>query len=56
MSVTPCRELDAAAVVGRGGPPAGARSDVLHAEPARLVLAAGRLRRPAVRRRVSGVR
>jgi hypothetical protein len=36
--------VDAAAVVRRGGPPAGAHSDILHEELARLVLAAGRIR------------
>jgi hypothetical protein len=39
-----CVNVDAAAVVRRGGPPAGAHSDILHAELARLVLAAGRIR------------
>ncbi|WP_320782920.1 serine-threonine protein kinase [Streptomyces sp. CRN 30] len=39
-----CVNVDAAAVVRRGGPPGGAHSDVLHAELARLVLAAGRVR------------
>ncbi|MFF7869446.1 serine-threonine protein kinase [Streptomyces qaidamensis] len=39
-----CVNVDAAAVVRRGGPPAGAHSDILHAELARLVLAAGRVR------------
>ncbi|MFJ4723214.1 serine-threonine protein kinase [Streptomyces luteogriseus] len=38
-----CVNVDAAAVVRRGGPPAGAHSDILHAELARLVLAAGRV-------------
>ncbi|MGW0498449.1 serine-threonine protein kinase [Streptomyces sp. NPDC003007] len=39
-----CVNVDAAAVVRRGGPPAGAHSDILHPELARLVLAAGRVR------------
>ncbi|PTH85163.1 serine-threonine protein kinase [Streptomyces sp. A244] len=39
-----CVNVDAAAVVRRGGPPAGAHSDILHPELARLVLAAGRIR------------
>ncbi|MEU6472788.1 serine-threonine protein kinase [Streptomyces massasporeus] len=39
-----CVNVDAAAVVRRGGPPAGAHSDILHAALARLVLAAGRVR------------
>ncbi|MFJ4817199.1 serine-threonine protein kinase [Streptomyces sp. NPDC088801] len=39
-----CVNVDAAAVVRRGGPPAGAHSDILHAELTRLVLAAGRVR------------
>lgn len=39
-----CVNVDAAAVVRRGGPPAGAHSDILHAELARLVLTAGRVR------------
>ncbi|AXE84769.1 serine-threonine protein kinase [Streptomyces sp. Go-475] len=39
-----CVNVDAAAVVRRGGPPAGAHSDILHEELARLVLAAGRVR------------
>ncbi|MGP2437481.1 serine-threonine protein kinase [Streptomyces sp. JW3] len=41
---TGCVNVDAAAVVRRGGPPSGAHSDILHAELARLVLAAGRVR------------
>jgi hypothetical protein len=36
--------VDAAAVVKRGGPPAGAHSDIVHPELARMVLAAGRIR------------
>ncbi|MFI7018104.1 serine-threonine protein kinase [Streptomyces sp. NPDC050164] len=39
-----CVNVDAAVVVRRGGPPAGAHSDILHEELARLVLAAGRIR------------
>ncbi|MEH0543372.1 serine-threonine protein kinase [Streptomyces sp. B21-105] len=39
-----CVNVDAAAVVRRGGAPAGAHSDILHPELARLVLAAGRVR------------
>ncbi|MGW6647763.1 serine-threonine protein kinase [Streptomyces iakyrus] len=39
-----CVNVDAAAVVRRGGPPAGAHSDILHPELARLVLTAGRIR------------
>ncbi|MEW2275688.1 serine-threonine protein kinase [Streptomyces griseofuscus] len=38
-----CVNVDAAAVVRRGGPPAGAHSDILHPELARVVLAAGRV-------------
>ncbi|MGW3207210.1 serine-threonine protein kinase [Streptomyces sp. NPDC001135] len=38
-----CVNVDAAAVVRRGGPPTGAHSDILHPELARLVLAAGRV-------------
>ncbi|MFF3463430.1 serine-threonine protein kinase [Streptomyces sp. NPDC001984] len=38
-----CVNVDAAAVVRRGGPPAGAHSDIVHAELARVVLAAGRI-------------
>ncbi|MBT2423512.1 serine-threonine protein kinase [Streptomyces sp. ISL-22] len=39
-----CVNVDAAAVVRRGGPPAGAHSDIVHRELAQLVLAAGRIR------------
>ncbi|MGQ4363893.1 serine-threonine protein kinase [Streptomyces sp. SAS_272] len=39
-----CVNVDAAAVVRRGGAPAGAHSDIVHPELARLVLAAGRVR------------
>ncbi|MGW3198724.1 serine-threonine protein kinase [Streptomyces sp. NPDC001118] len=38
-----CVNVDAAAVVRSGGPPAGAHSDIVHPELARLVLAAGRI-------------
>ncbi|GGJ02126.1 serine-threonine protein kinase [Streptomyces brasiliensis] len=38
-----CVNIDAAAVVRRGAPPAGAHSDIVHTELARLVLAAGRV-------------
>jgi hypothetical protein len=39
-----CVNVDAAAVVCKGGPPAGAHSDIVHPELARMVLAAGRIR------------
>ncbi|MEV0207609.1 serine-threonine protein kinase [Streptomyces sp. NPDC050788] len=39
-----CVNVDAAAVVRRGGPPSGAHSDIVHPELARIVLAAGRIR------------
>ncbi|WP_141311368.1 serine-threonine protein kinase [Streptomyces spinoverrucosus] len=42
-----CVNVDAAAVVRRGGPPAGAHSDIVHRELAQVVLAAGRIGRPA---------
>ncbi|MER7933706.1 MULTISPECIES: serine-threonine protein kinase [unclassified Streptomyces] len=38
-----CVNVDAAAVVRRGGPPCGAHSDIVHPELARVVLAAGRI-------------
>lgn len=38
-----CVNIDVAAVVKRGGPPAGAHSDICHRELARVVLAAGRI-------------
>ncbi|GGZ07058.1 serine-threonine protein kinase [Streptomyces poonensis] len=38
-----CVNIDAASVVRRGGPPAGAHSDICHQELARVVLAAGRV-------------
>ncbi|MEU1280479.1 serine-threonine protein kinase [Streptomyces sp. NPDC005805] len=40
-----CVSVDAAPVVRRGGPPAGAHSDICHEELARVVLAAGRVGR-----------
>ncbi|MGW2114021.1 serine-threonine protein kinase [Streptomyces zhihengii] len=40
-----CVSVDAAQVVRRGGPPAGAHSDICHEELARLVLVAGRVGR-----------
>ncbi|MGW2823387.1 serine-threonine protein kinase [Streptomyces sp. NPDC001443] len=39
-----CVNVDASAVVCRGGPPSGAHSDIVHPELARVVLAAGRIR------------
>jgi hypothetical protein len=39
-----CVNVDAAAVVRRGGPPAGAHNDIVHRELAQLVVAAGRIR------------
>ncbi|MFF9130657.1 serine-threonine protein kinase [Streptomyces sp. NPDC014806] len=42
-----CVNVDASAVVCRGGPPAGAHGDILHPELARVVVAAGRIARPA---------
>jgi hypothetical protein len=38
-----CVNIDVASVVRRGGPPAGAHSDILHRELAAVVLAAGRI-------------
>ncbi|MEU0413688.1 serine-threonine protein kinase [Streptomyces griseorubiginosus] len=38
-----CVNVDASAVVRRGGPPCGAHSDIVHRELARLVVAAGRI-------------
>ncbi|WP_371581372.1 serine-threonine protein kinase [Streptomyces sp. NBC_01314] len=38
-----CVNIDAAAVVRRGGAPSGAHSDICHRELARVVLAAGRI-------------
>ncbi|MFG2950544.1 serine-threonine protein kinase [Streptomyces adustus] len=39
-----CVNVDASAVVCRGGPPSGAHSDIVHPELAQVVLAAGRIR------------
>ncbi|WP_200303665.1 serine-threonine protein kinase [Streptomyces adelaidensis] len=39
-----CVNIDAAAVVKRGGAPSGAHSDICHRELARVVLAAGRVK------------
>ncbi|WP_031486976.1 hypothetical protein [Streptomyces bicolor] len=39
-----CVNVDAGAVVRRGGPPAGAHGDIVHRELAQLVLAAGRIK------------
>ncbi|ARZ70909.1 hypothetical protein SMD11_5320 [Streptomyces albireticuli] len=38
-----CVNVDASAVVSRGGPPSGAHSDICHTELARVVLLAGRI-------------
>ena len=51
-----CVNVDAAAVVKNGGPPAGAHSDIVHRELAQVVLAAGRIRCPAAAREPSAVR
>nr|WP_190124527.1 serine-threonine protein kinase [Streptomyces inusitatus] len=40
-----CVSVDTASVVRRGGPPAGAHSDICHRELARVVVAAGRIGR-----------
>ncbi|MFI8998049.1 serine-threonine protein kinase [Streptomyces sp. NPDC053542] len=40
-----CVNVDASAVVRRGGPPAGAHSDICHPELARVILEAGRVGR-----------
>lgn len=40
-----CVSVDTASVVRRGGPPAGAHSDICHEELARVVVAAGRIGR-----------
>ncbi|GGT26087.1 hypothetical protein GCM10010286_59270 [Streptomyces toxytricini] len=45
VPVSGCVSVDAASVVRRGGPPAGAHSDICHAELARVVVAAGRMGR-----------
>ncbi|MEV6484599.1 serine-threonine protein kinase [Streptomyces sp. NPDC051576] len=42
-----CVNVDACAVVCHGGAPSGAHSDIVHPELARVVLAAGRIDRPA---------
>ncbi|KOV68927.1 serine-threonine protein kinase [Streptomyces sp. AS58] len=42
-----CVNVDAAAVVRRGGPPSGAHSDIVHRELAQVVLTAGRIGGPA---------
>ncbi|MFJ5778341.1 serine-threonine protein kinase [Streptomyces sp. NPDC093094] len=39
-----CVNVDVASVVRRGGPPAGAHSDIVHRELAQVVVAAGRIR------------
>ncbi|WP_328428799.1 serine-threonine protein kinase [Streptomyces sp. NBC_00443] len=44
MPASGCVNIDAAAVVRRGGPPAGAHSDIVHRELAQVVLAAGRIK------------
>jgi hypothetical protein len=41
--VSGCVNVDACAVVNRGGPPSGAHSDICHRELAQVVLAAGRV-------------
>ncbi|MFK0111035.1 serine-threonine protein kinase [Streptomyces sp. NPDC091217] len=43
LAASGCVNVDAAAVVKNGGPPAGAHSDIVHPELARVVLAAGRI-------------
>ncbi|MFJ9246374.1 serine-threonine protein kinase [Streptomyces sp. NPDC101776] len=42
-----CVNVDVCSVVCQGGPPNGAHSDIVHPELARVVLAAGRIDRPA---------
>ncbi|MFD7600469.1 serine-threonine protein kinase [Streptomyces mirabilis] len=44
LPVSGCVNVDACAVVNRGGPPSGAHSDICHRELAQVVLAAGRVR------------
>ncbi|MFI1355455.1 serine-threonine protein kinase [Streptomyces sp. NPDC020898] len=44
LPVSGCVNVDAAAVVRRGGTPAGAHSDICHRELAQVVLTAGRIR------------
>ncbi|ULR49539.1 serine-threonine protein kinase [Streptomyces deccanensis] len=43
LPTTGCVNIDASAVVKRGGAPSGAHSDICHRELARVVLAAGRI-------------
>ncbi|UNO42937.1 serine-threonine protein kinase [Streptomyces sp. MST-110588] len=43
IPVTGCVSVDASSVVRRGGPPAGAHSDICHEELARVILGAGRV-------------
>ncbi|MEU0964574.1 serine-threonine protein kinase [Streptomyces sp. NPDC005917] len=43
LAASGCVNVDAAAVVRKGGPPSGAHSDIVHPELARVVLAAGRI-------------
>ncbi|MGW1727271.1 serine-threonine protein kinase [Streptomyces sp. NPDC002306] len=43
LPVSGCVNVDATAVVRRGGPPSGAHSDIVHRELAQVVLAAGRI-------------
>ncbi|MCC9708605.1 serine-threonine protein kinase [Streptomyces sp. MNU76] len=43
LPATGCVNVDASAVVRRGGAPSGAHSDICHRELARVVLAAGRI-------------
>ncbi|WP_416962831.1 serine-threonine protein kinase [Streptomyces sp. Agncl-13] len=45
-----CVNVDACAVVCHGEPPTGAHGDIVHPELARVVLAAGRIDRPAAAR------
>ncbi|MFF4589404.1 serine-threonine protein kinase [Streptomyces sp. NPDC001388] len=45
LPVSGCVNVDVAEVVRRGGAPAGAHSDIVHPELARVVLAAGRISR-----------
>ncbi|MFD3314945.1 serine-threonine protein kinase [Streptomyces sp. NPDC058694] len=44
LPVSGCVNIDASAVVKRGGAPAGAHSDICHRELAQVVLAAGRIK------------
>lgn len=43
LPVSGCVNIDASAVVKRGGAPSGAHSDICHRELAQVVLAAGRI-------------